>query len=97
MPLDGCGLQGTNALQLTVQTEDAGVLPLGAQPLSGLNYGKWESLGDAGQETAYFSGGTVTLGRADSRSAGSFTTTLLESDGGTSSLSGTWDGVVCPL
>lgn len=41
--------------------------------------------------------GTVTLTRLDTTSAGTFTGTLVHVDGGTSTLSGTWEGSVCRL
>jgi hypothetical protein len=85
------------AVQLTVQTTDGGSLALGTHSLGGLNYGKWQLINPVGQDTAYFSGGTVTITRGDTRFVGSFSTTLLHSDGGTSALSGTWDSTVCPL
>jgi hypothetical protein len=41
--------------------------------------------------------GSVEITRLDSsRSSGSFTSTMQQFDGGTSSLSGTWDALICP-
>lgn len=85
------------AVQLTLQTTDGGALALGTHAIGGLNHGKWEALIPNAQDTAYFSGGTATVTRADTRSVGSFTTTLLHADGGTSTLSGTWDAELCRL
>ncbi|MBL8921251.1 MAG: hypothetical protein JNJ54_20475 [Myxococcaceae bacterium] len=84
-------------VQLTLQTLDGGALALGTHAISGPNYGKWEALIPNAQDTAYFSGGTATITRADTRSVGAFTTTLLHADGGTSTLSGTWDAELCRL
>lgn len=41
--------------------------------------------------------GTVTITHLDTTSAGTFTGTLTQVDGGTSMLSGTWEGSVCRL
>lgn len=84
-------------VQLTLQTTDAGRIELGPHAIGGLNYGRRQALVPGG-DTAYFTGGTATLTRLDAtRSVGSFSTTLLYSDGGTAAISGTWDTPACPL
>jgi hypothetical protein len=77
---------------------DAGALTPGTYDFPWDVYGKREAFSsDGGQETQYITQGSITLTQVGSaRSTGTLNATLDHGDGGTSTLTGTWNAALCP-
>lgn len=84
-------------VQFTVQMFDGGALTPGTYDFPFDVYGKREALTAGSQETQYITQGSITLTQVGTaRSAGTLTATLDHGDGGTSALTGSWNGALCP-